>query len=63
MTVIRILVGLIQAILRIAAESLAHLSLLLAGILVTAAIFVAIASLSGTSALALLRRRRRKQNP
>ena len=63
MTVARILVALIQALLRIAADALAHLSLLLAGILVTAAAFIAIASLSGTSALALRRRHRRKQNP
>ena len=63
MTVARILVALIQAILRIAADALGHLSILLAGILVTAAVFIAIASLSGTSALALLRRYRRKQGP
>ena len=63
MTVARILVALIQALLRIVADALTHLSLLLAGIIVTAAVFVAIASLSGTSALALLRRYRRKQNP
>ncbi len=63
MVVIRILVALIQAILRIAAEALSHLVLLLAGILVTAAAIIAIASLSGTGALALVRRNRNKNKP
>ena len=62
MVVIHILVSLIQAILRIAAEALSHFVLLLAGIAVTAAIFVGIASLSGTGALAILRRRKNRNS-
>ena len=63
MVVIRILVALIQAILRIAADALSHFVLLLGGIVVTAGVFIAIASLSGTGALAILRRTRKNRRP
>ena len=60
MVVIHILVALIQAILRIVADALSHFVILLAGIVITAGVFIAIASLSGTGALAILRRHRKK---
>ena len=60
MVVIRILVALIQAILRIAAEALSHFMLLLAGIAATAAAVLAIAGLTSTGALAIFRRTRNK---
>ena len=63
MVVIHILVALIQAILRIAAEALSHFVVLLAGIAITAGAFIAIASLSGTGALAILRRHRKDRAP
>ena len=63
MVVIRILVALTQAVLRIAADALSHFVLLLAGIFATAAVLVAIISLSGTSALAIFRRTRNKPKP
>ncbi len=61
MIVIRILVALIQAVLRIAADALSHFVLLLAGVFATAAILIAIISLSGTSALAFFRRARKNR--
>ena len=55
MVIVRILVSLVNALLRIAAEALSHFVLLIAGALVVLAVAAAALSLSGFGAVDLLR--------